>query len=635
MDETEAAGSGKVFLSYARADRGRIAPLAAALKGRGLDVWWDDHIEGGQAFAHAIEAALDRADAVVVAWSATSARSDWVRDEAGRGLRRGCLIALSLDGTDPPLGFGQIHAIDFSKWRGSAQAPEIDRLIRALDNCGGVGRGVEAARPAQPSRRAMVAGLGAVGAAAAAGGFWLAAGKPGFGGGAAANSIAVLPFRNPDPAGAYFSEGVAEELRAALSRIAALSVAAQTSSNSFRGTTDDAETIARKLGVAFLLEGSVRRSGNVVRIAADLIDGATGFSRWSQSFERRLDDIFQIQSDIAATVAEALRLRLAAAAPAGGATRKPAAYDLYLKGRSLFNMDADEATDRAALAAYDAALAIDPNYGAVHAARSRSLGAIGNLYATGDELDALYDQSITAARRGITLAPELADAHLALGYALFNGRMDVRGARAPYERARALGAGNADVLILYALYSARVGRFAAATEAVTRAAALDRLNSRAHRAAGNVFYAARRYSEAIPPMRRALALSPSINSAHGAIGDSLLMLGRLEEARAAYEREKIAFSRLTGLAIVERKLGDSKAAEAALAELLAEHGDNALYQLAQVRSQWGDREAAIAALERARKARDSGLVFVRNDPLLDPIRNDSRFARLIAEIGFA
>jgi len=647
MDSQDSRASPSIFLSYARADRAKVEPLAAALQDAGIDVWWDDRLEGGQAFANEIETALDRSDVVIVVWSGTSIRSDWVRDEAARGRGRGRLVPVCLDGCDAPLGFGQYHAIDFSGWRGGSDAPEMQRLVAAIVTA--AGSAAPATRPGPshrgPSRRSMIVGGSVAAVAAAGGGAWLLSDRLGFGpksDGAPGNSIAVLPFTNlsGDPAQAYFSDGVAEELRAALARDTDLRVAARTSSNAVRDSEDDAAAIAARLGVAFLLDGSVRRSGEVVRVAAELIEAATGFTSWSQSFDRRLSDIFAIQRDIAKTVAKALSARFGSAQTAAdggtqaGGTANAPAYDAYLHGKGLFELGGDEKAYRAALAQFDAAVTADPNYADAHAARARTLAAIANQFASGDALRPLYDASIAAAGRAVALAPRLADAHSALGYALFNGRMDIRGAREPYARSRALGGGDADVLIRYALYAARTGGTAAGADAIGRAIALDRLNPRAYRAQGNVLYAARRYADSIPPLRRALALNPTMAAVHAGIGDALLMLGKTAEARAEYAAEPLAFVRLSGLAIAERKLGRSAAADAAMARLIADHGDSALYQQAQVRAQWGESEQALSALEKARTAGDAGLIYLRNDPLLDPVRTAPRFRELLRAVGF-
>lgn len=640
-----------VFLSYARADQAQATKIAAALERAGLNVWWDALIEGGAAFAKTIEVALNSCDAVVVAWSRISVTSDWVRDEAAKGRDLRKLVPVSLDGTEPPLGFGQYHAVDLSRWRGNDDAAEIASVIRGIAAV--TGQKVAARPPAASGRRvlrpltrrrALLASAGA--ALAGVGGIvaWrqgLFAGRPK----ASGNSVVVLPFANlsGDPAQAYFSDGLAEEVRATLARNARLLVMAPTSAGKFRERQDDAVSIASKLGVAFLLDGSVRRSGEVVRVAADLIDGQTGFSRWSQSFDRRMNDIFAVQTEIANAVAGALAVQVnsvetapgnAQPLAASGGTTNVAAFDAYLRGRALYDLSSDEASDRAALAQFDAAILADPNYAAAHAARSRSLTAIANQYGDVRQLGTLYDAAISAAQRAIAIAPDLAEAHSTLGFALFQGRLDARAARGPYERSRSLGAGDATVLARFALYCARTGRNSEAADAIRHALALDPLNPLIHRVAGSVQYAARNYADSIGPLRQALAMNPKMSRAHAAIGDALLMLGRIKEARDAYAAEPAKDFSLSGTAIVENKLGNLAGARAARARLVADFGDRVLYQQAQILAQWGERDASIATLERARAVGDSGVLYARNDPMLDPLRNDPRLARLLKSIGF-
>src|SRR5688572_13395709 len=347
-----------IFLSYSREDRKRAQPIIALLERAGYRVWWDGLLEGGERFSRTTEAALEGAKAVVVLWSKTSTGSHWVHDEATRGRDRRCLVPVSIDGSEPPLGFRQFQVIDAS--RGTrTNSPEMQQLLRAVAACSG--------RPAEPlstapgrigiGRRTFIAG----GATLAVAGGGLAAWQLGLfgGGGRPSNSIAVLPFTNMsgDPAQAYFSEGLAAEVRAELARNPLLQVVAQASSNTFRERGKDAKSIARALGVSYLLDGNVRRSGNLVRVAAELIDGRSGFNAWSESFERPLTDIFAVQSEIASAVGAALSAKVAAAPAKGpggdrptGGTASVAAYDLYLRGREKFDLGADEASDRAALA---------------------------------------------------------------------------------------------------------------------------------------------------------------------------------------------------------------------------------------------------------------------------------------------
>jgi len=633
-----------VFLSYARADQKQAAKLAEALEAAGLKVWWDTMIEGGAVFSKSIEAALSSSDAVIVGWSRTSVESDWVLDEAAKGRDFRKLVPVSFDGTAPPLGFGQYHSIDLSRWHGNADGAEIAGLIRAIASV--TSKDIPARpRPARGmspptfvTRRALLVSTSGLAIAGVAG---LIAWRRGLIGGSvqpSGNSVAVLPFENlsGDADQAYFSDGLSEEVRATLARNIMLLVMAETSSGKFRDRKDDAKTIAATLGVAFLLDGSVRRSGEVVRVAADLIDGATGFSRWSRTFDRSMRDIFAVQSEIADAVASALAAQVTAAdAPvSSGGTTNIAAYDDYLRGRALYDLSSDEAAERAALARFDAAIAADPGYAAAHAARARSLTAIANQYGEVGQQDELYAAAIASAQRAIDLAPKFADAHSTLGLVLFQGRLDAHAAREPFENSRLLGAGDANVLARYSLYSARTGRKHEAADAMRRALVLDPLNPLIHRAAGAIQYAARKYADSIPPAERALSMNPKMSRAHAAIGDALLMLGRSSEARAAYALEPAQDVSLTGIAIVEWKLGNKEASRAAMTRLVADLGERVLYQQGQILAQWGESDAALAKLERARFLGDSGLIYARNDPLLDALRNEPRFARLLASIGF-
>jgi TolB-like protein/tetratricopeptide (TPR) repeat protein len=638
------------FLSYARADQAQATKLARALEKAGLDVWWDALIEGGAAFAKSIEAALESCNAVVVVWSKTSAESDWVLDEAGKGRDLRKLVPVSLDGTLPPLGFRQYHSIDLSSWQGNPGAAEISAIVRGITTAGSQvvhppqrETGVPIASRTLTRRGLLIAAAGTAFAGAAG----LVAWQQGLFRrrlAATGNSVAVLPFTNlsGDQSQAYFSDGLSEELRATLARNAKLLVMAQASSAAFRDHKEDAVTIADKLGVAYLLDGSVRRSGDVVRVAADLIDGSTGFSRWSQTFDRAMDDIFAVQSEIANTVADALVTEVTPEGGAGngalpaalGGTNNVAAYDAYLRGRELYNLSVDEASERAALAQFDVAIAADPNYAAAHAARARSLTTIANQYGRVGQLAGLYDAAVAAAERAITIAPDLADAYSTLAFTLFQGRLDARAARAPFERSRELGAGEATVMSRYAQYSARTGRMREAAEAMKRALQLDPLNPLIHRAAGTIKYAARDYEAAIPPLREALELNPRMSVAHAAIGDALLMLGRLDEARTAYAAEPSEYLRLTGEAILEHRLGNAAAAHALMTKLVADRGDQVLYQQAQILAQLGELDASIGRLQRAREVGDSGLIYARNDPFLDPLRKDPRFAKLLNSLGF-
>ena len=625
-----------IFLSYAHADKARAQRIAAALEEAGYTVWWDALIEGGSRFASSIDEALDAADAIIVLWSKNSIESDWVRDEASHARDRQRLVPISLDNCRPPMGFRQYQMIDMTRWHGRTDSPQFEAIRRAIATA--AGHKVIPHRktaPAVDRRKALL--IGGAATAAAAGG--LVAWRTGLVGGSGApeRSVAVLPFKNlsGDASQAFLSDGLTEEIRAALARNTGLLVLAGVSSDTERDNQDDARSISSRLGVSYLLDGSVQRIGDRVRVATNLTNGRTGFSEWSERTERKLDDIFSFQSDIALNVSRALSVQMATDAPALGGTRNAKAYEAYLRGKALYNLARDDATDREARANLEVAVATDPEFALAHAGLSRALASIASQSAQASDLKTLYSSAVEHAERAIAIAPGLAEGHLALGYAKFAGFLDLRGAEPSYEKAYELGRGNADVVLLYALYAVRARRYPVARDAIDRALALDPLNPRTHRAAGTVAYASRNYTDAIARYRRALQLNPRISIARAFMGDALMQTGRMEEARAAYAEEPAAMFRLRGLAVLEHRAGNRPAAQKAFDTLVRDIGDAAMYQQAEVLAQWGRTDEALARLQRAREIGDSGLSYVATDPLLDPIAKDPRFLRLIKDLGFA
>ena len=631
-----------LFLSYARPDEATAEAVIRILEAQGYRVWWDGLIPGGHRFNSAISGALDEARVVVVLWSKASVVSDWVQDEAADGRDRGCLVPLSIDGSLPPLGFRQYQSLDISGDALRADSPAMQRALAAIARL--LDRAppepvAPAPTPASPrmNRRALLA-AGAGVAVVGAGGLWWWT-RPGPA--TVPNSLAVLPFENlsGDPRQGYFSDGLSAELRAQLSRNPLLSVMGQASSNSVRGETDDARTIARRLGVSYLLDGNVRMTGAGVRIAVELIDGASGFAKWSDGFSGGLDDVLGFQQQVAEAVDAALAARLAdpaaAARARAGAGHDGQAFDAFLKGRALFESQRDEASDRAALAQFDAAIRLDPAYAAARAARSRTLAVIANQYAANAAARrALYADAVAEADRAIRAAPDLAEAHAALGYARFYGELDARAADTPYARAATLGFGSADVLSRCALYRARCRQFDQADPAIARATALDPLNASVFKTEGLIRFAGGDYPGAIQSAQHALRISPGRATLNGDLGNALVMLGRLDEAEAAFGRESAGLLAVPGLAFVALRRGQREAGAAAVAELERRFGDNGYYQQAQVLAQAGQGAAALAMLQRARDAGDSGLVSLLTDPFLAPLRAEAGFQALLRALHF-
>ncbi len=450
------------------------------------------------------------------------------------------------------------------------------------------------------------------------------------------NSIAVLPFDNlsGDRDQVFFSDGMAEEVRGVLAAVEGLQVAARTSSNAFRDAGEDAATIGARLGVAYILEGSVRRSGDVVRVSTQLVEAKSGFERWSQTYDREVKDVFKVQSDIAGSVADALRIKLLpgdAARAAAASTQSPAAHDALLRATQLLNLSGDEASYRAAITQLDAAIRADPAYAPAHAARARALTAVAGLFDDAARARTEIEQAVASAQLAVRLAPQLPAAQAALAYTLERGVVDVKGAAGAYERAyRAGGSGDADLLVAYGLFNVRAGDPAKGKAALQRALTLDPVNPRAWRSLATAYYMARDTPAALRHFHEALRLSPGLSLGHSFIGDALLASGQVAAAKREYAVEKVDWARWTGLALVADRAGDRATANALLAKLRAD--PTLAYQVAQVLAGRGDADGAITALNRALAMRDPGLIQMRGDPLLDRVRRDPRFGVILRRV---
>lgn len=636
----------RLFLSYTRADIDQARPIIAMLEDAGFDVWWDGLIEGGDHYLPTTEKALETSDCVVVLWSQRSVDSNWVRDEAQSGRERGRLVPVSLDGTMSPLGFRQIQLIDISGWNGDAKAPELAKIPNAirrlLDPESAPSLKATHAPPPAPStsgvsrRNLMLGGAGLVVAAGTIGawqfGLFEGAGSD------EVLSMAVLRFANltGDDSQAWFSDGLSNELRQVLSRNPRLRVSAPKSSQGIDGEDDFA--IARALGVGTILRGSVQRAAETVRIFVELIEVEDGLVRWSESYDRAFDDVLAVQSEIAETVGLSLVAEMAGRDEALesladqediGGTENVAAYEAYLRGAALSNLSAGPDSDRAALAHFDTAIGLDPEYAAAHAMRATMFASIAVATSDAEEVAALFEQAISTAERALEIEPRLARAHVTLGFALYNGRLDRAAALPHYERADRLAAGDADIqgsVALFYVYGREKDRALAIMENVL---ALDPLNALAFRRASFVTLLAGAYPKTLEFAERALELNPNLASVNYAKGVAQLMEGKVDAAISSFDAEPVALFKDTGLAIAYDRAGDRASAQAAFDAILEEYGDASLYQQAQVHAQWGEPDLALTTLARAFETRDPGVLFAPNDPLLDPIRDRPELDRLL------
>jgi TolB-like protein/Tfp pilus assembly protein PilF len=448
----------------------------------------------------------------------------------------------------------------------------------------------------------------------------------------------VLPFANlsGDPAQDYLSEGLSEEVINDLARLNSLQVIARTSSFPFRGGKLGSREIGERLGVAYILDGSVRAGAGLVRIETQLVKAATGFEVWAETFDRQLKDILAVETEIARAVAEALAVKLLSADIAnfslGGAANEQA-YDDYLRGRHLFESGGTEAIYQSALAAFDAAIATDDMFAAAHSSRAQTLLVIADAFTPPAQLRATFDDALASARRAVALAPDLAEGQATLGSVLQLAEFDFVGARQAFARAMATGAGSADVLMRYGQFACDIGDFAAGLPAQRRATVLDPLNPRVFRSLGWALIKARRFAEGIATMQRALQLNPAVEGAHSPIGDALLLQGDLAGARREYALEPLGFLREAGLAIVARRLGDGAGAARAFKALTAGGDQTTIYQQAEVFAQWGEPDKALEKLEQAFALGDSGLTVMKSDPMLDPLRKYPRYQQLERRLG--
>jgi adenylate cyclase len=456
------------------------------------------------------------------------------------------------------------------------------------------------------------------------------------------HSIAVLPFTNlsGDPKEEYFSDGVSEELINALSQIDALQVAARTSSFSFKGKNIDIRTIARTLGVAAILEGSVRRAGNEVRITAQLINAVSGFHIWSNEYDRDLKNILALQTEIATSVAAQLQARLlgdeSTKIEAGG-THNPLAYDAYLRGLQRFETtDAtDEPGTRAALRWYDLAISIDSNYAAAYAQRARALSALGRFSraaANSERRQEFFRQARDSAERAVALAPAFADGHIALGWhVLLFGYFDFQAAAREIDLARTLAPGSAYVLRTYGSFQLSLGHQDSALSAIRRAVSLDPKNLWYNIDLLFALDAQHRFNDELAEVRRTRMLNPDSHSLTLFEAYAYLGMGHPEDALKLCMSQTTpldADDRHECLALTYHALGRRKEAEREFAALCSLDGDGGAVDYADIYAQWGEPAAALKWLATAERARNPYLIFIRADWRLDPVRNEPGFVAL-------
>jgi TolB-like protein/tetratricopeptide (TPR) repeat protein len=454
------------------------------------------------------------------------------------------------------------------------------------------------------------------------------------------HSIAVLPFVNMsgDKDQEYFSDGLTEELLNSLAAIDGLQVAARTSAFSFKDKDTDIGTIARKLNVGAVLEGSVRRSAHTIRITAQLINAVTGFHLWSKTYDRDPGDVLKLQTEIATAVAEALKVALLVDVSAKielAGTRNAAAFDAYLRGLKAARIAA-ATTPRECQAPIDAfseAIRLDPKFALAYANRAFvTSDCAGSSRAW---LQQPNEQAERAdAERAIELAPSSAEGYLALSR-IEQGSLRFEPAEQACTRALALGPGDVQVLYECSLLAVYFGHADSAISAARHAVELDPLNPLSHRALGDALRYTRHYQDSIAAYQASIAADPEFAADSYALrGLAYYLAGDLSSAQSSCEARADYFRSEVCLAIVYGKLGRHADAAAALAKIRERGGDAAAYQYTEIFAQWGDRNTALDWVEKALKLRDPGLVYTKVDPLMDPLRGEPRFQAVMEKLNF-
>ena len=572
----------RIFLSYARDDVEPAKQLAGCISEVGHNVWWDRRLHGGSRFAAEIDKALRDAEAVVVFWSPSSVESAWVQDEAAEGRDSGRLVPVSLASAKPPLGFRQFQTIDLGSWDGTGTPHAIDDLLEAIGRtCDVEARpsGADKSDEVKRSQKRL--------------------------------SVCVLPFINMsgEPEQEYFSDGITEDIITDLSKVSALSVVARNTAFTFKGQSVDVKEVARTLGVTYVLEGSVRKAGNRVRITAQMIDGAAGDHFWADRYDRDLDDIFTIQDEISKAIVGALRVKLLPeekkAIEARG-TSSVEAYNTFLMARQqLISGDfGDPRLAETAVRLCGQATLLDPNY-----ADAWALMALAQLRLR--LWHARDDDPLPAAERALQINPDLA---------------------IPY--------------CIKANYLEGEGRTKEAAELIRKAQELDPNSWEVNHEASRLLFRDGRPGDSIPFFEKAASLmdhdwrSPMmLMSCYRAVGDQDGLLRAatttLERTEKAIARDPTNSSAMAAGAGALVRLGEAERAREWVRRALLLDPDNLnmRYNVAcDLAAEFGDKEEALAAIGPFFDRINSAIWMrhVEADPDLDPIRDDPRFKSMLA-----
>jgi TolB-like protein/DNA-binding winged helix-turn-helix (wHTH) protein/Tfp pilus assembly protein PilF len=450
------------------------------------------------------------------------------------------------------------------------------------------------------------------------------------------NSIAMLPFADMSPAKdqQYFSDGLSEQLINDLAKVSGLKVVGRSSAFQFRGKNEDPREVGRKLGVANVLEGSVRREGNHVRITAELTKVEDGFQLWSQNYDREIKDIFAVQDEIARAATEALRLKLLGTngQPVASTLRSanPEAYEAYLQAEYFSGRgQSKEELDRA-LAYTERAIKLDEKYAPAWALRASVQNAMAEVALT-DPTEG-FRKARDDAERAVALDPTLASAYLALARTQIFCDWDWDAADASLTKAAALEPGSVEIFRIRSYRSRVLGNLDQAIRLYEQAVALDPLRTNSYSGLAYLLYVGGRYDEAKAGVKKAIDLNPQAAFVHLTLGKILIAEGKPQQALVEIEKEPLEWGKFTGQALAYRALDREHDSNAALAVLISKYGSGAAYQIAQVYAYRRESDKSLDWLERAYEQRDPGLTEINSDPLFKNLHHDARYTGLLKKM---
>ena len=593
-----------VFISYASQDVAVADAIVAALERHGLKCWIAPRdVTPGEFYADAIVRALNDARTLVLVLTENAATSQHVLREVERSsAKRHSIISFRIGSVSLPPALEYFlsasHWLDASASGVDSALPKLVEAVQRLATSAVVDSGQPAALAPPP------------------------------------RSVAVLPFADMSEKKdqEYFADGMAEEIINLLAQVSDLRVPARTSSFYFRGKSTKVPDIARELGVAHVLEGSIRRSGNHLRVTAKLVRADNGYHLWSETYDRDLHDVFKVQDDIANAVVQALQITLMGGplTRRRGGTQNLEAYQLYLRGLS-----AEWQNTRSSLMQardyFDQAIKLDPDFGLAWAELSRDTVLLTNNGALlGKEG---YERARQLAQHALQLSPDLAEAHAMLQYVHRVYDFDWAASEAETRQALALDPTNPTALMFSAQLARALGHWDDAQRQVRLALARDPLFTIAIFILGTIQYGAGRFVDAEATFRKLLALAPEFLWTRAYLGKTLLAEGKVEAAFAIVQQERDEHSRMRFLPILLWAIGRKSEADEALKTLVTNFADTDAYFVALNYAYRGDTDPALQWLERAYQQRDSKLCEIVGEPLLKSIENEPRFKAFLRRMN--